>query len=357
MKRWIQAMSAEQPHTRNLTYEEAREAAADMTNGASTDAQCAAFLMALCMKGEALEETMAFIDVFRSHAVVYSAVQDSLNCAGPAEGRQTFPVTLPVSLLLASVGFKQVMHGGTSFTTRQGTVMKELLEGLGVATNVPIKGWQAMLQQVHIGFLSTEQLCPPIGRLKGVREQLGLRTVIDTVEKVLNPVRSTNVILGVHQRKAMEPLIPIAMHSGFQQTYLVSGIEGSEDLPLYASSLIRIVTPWGDETRVMDPQKFGFRSEPLPVLSRDEQMELIRRIITGDESSEVKRERDHVIFNAGLRFMWFEKVGSYEEGFQLAEALLKRKEANKVMQRWVERSQHYARQQPPDGGDAPAKIG
>ncbi|RTE08244.1 hypothetical protein EJQ19_17580, partial [Paenibacillus whitsoniae] len=137
-----------------------------------------------------------------------------------------------------------------------------------------------------------------------------------------------------------------------------SGIEGSEDLPLYASSLIRIVTPWGDETRVMDPQKFGFRSEPLPALSRDEQIELIRRIIAGDESSEVKRERDHVIFNAGLRFMWFEKVGSYEEGFQLAEALLKRKEANKVMQRWVDRSQHYARQQqPPDGGDASAKIG
>ncbi|MDQ0878004.1 anthranilate phosphoribosyltransferase [Paenibacillus sp. V4I3] len=357
MKRWIQAMGTGMQGSRDLSYEEAVEAAHEMARGDSTDAQCAAFLMALCMKGEADEELMAFIDVFRSYSLNYHTFADSLNCAGPTEGRQYFPITLPVSLLLASVGFSQVLHGGDSLPPRQGTAMKELLESFGVAIDLSVKAWETMLFHLHIGFLHTEQLCPPLGKLKQVREQLGLRTVMNIVEKVINPVRSMNMIIGVNQRKAMESLIPISIRSGFQNVYIVNGIEGSEDLPIYQNSTIRIVTPWGDESRVVEPQKFGFLSEPLLPLSKDDQVAMVRRIIAGEDTEELKRERDHVIFNTGLRLTWFDKVGSYEEGFQLAESLLQRKEAHKVMQRWVDQSHHFTLQDHPKIRDSSAKIG
>ncbi|KRE36694.1 anthranilate phosphoribosyltransferase [Paenibacillus sp. Soil724D2] len=357
MKRWIQAMGTGMQGSRDLSYDEAVEAAHEMARGDSTEAQCAAFLMALCMKGEADEELMAFIDVFRSYSLNYHTFADSLNCAGPTEGRQYFPITLPVSLLLASVGFSQVLHGGDSLPPRQGTAMKELLESFGVAIDLSVKAWETMLFHLHIGFLHTEQLCPPLGKLKQVREQLGLRTVMNTVERVINPVRSMNMIIGVNQRKAMESLIPISIRSGFQNVYIINGIEGSEDLPIYQNSTIRIVTPWGDESRVVEPQKFGFLSEPLLPLSKDDQVAMVRRIIAGEDSEELKRERDHVIFNAGLRLTWFDKVGSYEEGFQLAESLLQRKEAHKVMQRWVDQSHHFMLQDDPKIHDSSAKIG
>ena len=90
MKRWIQAMGTGMQGSRDLSYDEAVEAAHEMAKGDSTDAQCAAFLMALCMKGEADEELMAFIDVFRSYSLNYHTFADSLNCAGPTEGRQRF---------------------------------------------------------------------------------------------------------------------------------------------------------------------------------------------------------------------------------------------------------------------------
>ncbi|MDD9269850.1 anthranilate phosphoribosyltransferase [Paenibacillus sp. GCM10023248] len=351
MKRWIQAIgSGQQGIARDLSYEEAVEAAHEMAGGDSTDAQCAAFLMALCMKGEADEELRAFIDVFRSYSLKYQPFEDSLNCAGQTEGRRYFAVTLPVSLLLASVGFPQVLHGGDALPPRQGTAMKDILESFGVAMNVSGKAWEAMLFHTNIGFLHTEQLCPPLGKLKPVREQIGLRTVINTIEKVMNPVQSMNMIIGVNQRKTMEALIPITMKSGIQSVYLVNGIEGSEDLPIYQNSTIRIVTPWGDESRLVEPQKFGFVSEPLQPLDQTDQVSMLRRIIAGDQSEELKRERDHVIFNAGLRLTWFDKVGSYEEGFHLAESLLQRKEAQKVMLRWAEQSQRFTRQDlpPPD---------
>lgn len=357
MKRWIQAIGSGLQGKRDLSYEEAEEAAHEMARGDSTDAQCAAFLMALCMKGEADDELMAFIDVFRSYSLNYHAFADSLQCAGPTEGRQYFPITLPVSLLLASVGFSQVLQGGDALPPRQGTAMKELLESFGVAIDLSVKAWETILFHLHIGFLYTDQFCPPIGKLKQVREQLGLRTVINTVEKVLNPLSSMNMIIGVNQLKAMDSLINISVRSGFQNVYIINGIEGSEDLPIYQNSTIKIVTPWGDESRVVEPQKFSFLSEPLLPLSKDDQVSMVKRIIAGENSEELKRERDHVIFNTGLRLMWFDKVGSYEEGFQLAESLLQRKEAQKVMQRWVDQSQHFMLPDHSTIQDSSTKIG
>jgi anthranilate phosphoribosyltransferase len=357
LKRWIQAIGTGGQETRDLSYNEAVEAAREMARGESTDAQCAAFLMALCMKGEANEELLAFIDVFRSYSLSYPTFVDSLNCAGPTEGRQYFYVTLLVSLLLASVGFSQVLHGSDALTPRQGIAMKDILERFGVALEVSVSAWEAMFSQLHIGFLRTDQLCSPIGRLKQVREQLGLMTVINTVEKVINPVRSANLIIGVNGRKAMESLIPISIQSGFQNVYIIQGMEGSEDLPIYQNSTIRIVTPWGDELRTVEPQKFGFISEPLVPLRSDEQLSILQRIMVGDDSPEVKRERDHVIFNTGLRLKWFDKVGSYEEGFQLAESLLQRKEAQKVMQRWVDHSHHWRNKEQQLDDDSSAQLG
>ncbi|MDR6555651.1 anthranilate phosphoribosyltransferase [Paenibacillus qinlingensis] len=357
MKRWIQAMGSDQTRMRDLTYDEALDAASEMAKGDSTDAQCAAFLMALCMKGEADDELMAFIDVYRGYALNYHAQPNSLTSIGPTEGRKRFPITLPVSLLLASVGFTQVIQGGDALPPRQGTALKEIVESFGVAVQLSVKAWQSMLFHLHIGFLPTEQLCLPIGRLKQVREQLGIRTVIDTVERVLNPVLSTNLIIGVQQRKAMESLIPISMRSGFQQAYIISGIDGSEDLPLYENSTMRIVTPWGDESRSVEPSKFGFTSTALPLLAKEEQISMVKRIISGEDGVEVKRERDHVIFNTGLRLKWFDRVDSYEEGFQLAEALLQRKEAHKTMQRWIDQSQYLKLQDVSDSDDSSSKIG
>lgn len=341
MKQWIKAVGTDAHDSRNLSYDEAAAAAHAIAGGESTDAQCAAFFMALKMKGETEEEMTAFIDVFRTYSLGYTAYPDSLNCAGPYDGLHYFPITLPVSLLLASVGFPQVLHGSDSFPPKLGTTMKELLEGLGVAIDLSSKTWESLFFRLHIGFLRTDRLCPPIGRLRQVREQLGLRTLLNTVENVINPLQSANMIIGVDQRNAMEHLIPFAMKSGFQNVYIVQGIDGSEDLPIHTNSMIRIVTPWGDESRMVEPQKFGFYSEPLVPISKEEQFILLKRIIAGDDSPELKKERDHIIFNAGLRLTWFDKVGSYEEGFQMANSLLQRKDALKVLTKWQEQSVKY----------------
>ncbi|MDQ1912409.1 anthranilate phosphoribosyltransferase [Paenibacillus sp. GD4] len=338
MKQYIKAVGTGKLGSRSLSYDEAVAAAHAIARGESTDAQTAAFLMAMRMKGEADEEMMGFIDVFRKYSLPYRSFSHSLNCAGPYDGRHYFPVTIPVSLLLASVGFSQVLHGSVALPPKLGQSVKELLEGLGVQVELEAKLWEKIFVSLHIGFIWTDLICPPFGRVRHVREQIGLRTFLNTVEKMINPVHSLNMVIGVNHKTAMEHLIHLLPKTGFETAYIVQGMEGSEDLPLHKNSSIRKVTPWGDESSTIDPSTFGFRGAPLEKCTKEVQLELLNRVISGDDSEEVQNERDHVIFNAGLRLYWFDKVGSYEEGFQLAASLLQRREALKLLNRWIEMS-------------------
>lgn len=334
MKQWIKTVGTGRLGSRHLTYDEAVAAAHAIARGESTDAQTAAFLMAMRMKGEADEEMMGFIDVFRKYSLPYRSFSHSLNCAGPYDGRVYFPVTIPVSLLLASVGFPQVLHGSESLPPKLGQSLKELLEGLGIQIELQAKEWEMIFLNINIGFIWTDLICPPFGRVRHVREQIGLRTFLNTVEKVINPVHSLNIIIGVNHKTALDHLIHLLPKSGFETAYIVQGMEGSEDLPTYKNSSIRKVTPWGDESSTIDPATFGFHGFPLEKCGKERQLQLLTRIIQGDDSPDIANERDHVIFNAGLRLYWFDKVGSYEEGFQLARSLLQRKEAQKLLNKW-----------------------
>ncbi|AFH65025.1 anthranilate phosphoribosyltransferase [Paenibacillus caseinilyticus] len=342
MKQWIKIVGTGRLGSRHLTYDEAVAAAHAIARGESTDAQTAAFLMAMRMKGEADDEMMGFIDVFRKYSLPYRSFSHSLNCAGPYDGRLYFPVTIPVSLLLASVGFPQVLHGSESLPPKLGQSLKELLEGLGVRVELEAKEWEKNFLALGIGFIWTDLICPPFGRVRHVREQVGLRTFLNTVEKVINPVHSLNMVIGVNHKTAMDHLIHLLPKSGFETAYIVQGVEGSEDLPTYKNSSIRKVTPWGDESSTIDPATFGFSGEPLEKCTKERQLELLRRIIAGDDSADIRNEREHVIFNTGLRLYWFDKVASYEEGFGLARSLLQRKEAQKLLGKWQELSSRSA---------------
>lgn len=339
MIQWIKAVGTGKMGSRDLTYDEAVGVALAISRGEATDAQIAAFLMAERMKGESDEEIMAFIDVFRRYSLPLTSFSDSLNCAGPYDGRNYFPITIPVSLMLASVGFAQVLHGAESLPPKLGVSLKELIEGLGVRMDVTEIEWERIFADNHIGFIWSELMCPPLKKIRHIREQMGLRTLMNTVEKVINPIHSNHIVIGVNHKTAMQHLVQILPKAGFQTAYIVQGIEGSEDFPIYKSSALRKVTAWGDESSMIDPAMFGFQSAPLEKIDKAQQIQILKRIIAGDMAEDIVAERDHVIFNTGLRLFWFERVSTFEEGFYLAKQLYARKEAQRVLNRWIELSQ------------------
>jgi anthranilate phosphoribosyltransferase len=335
MREWIKAVGTGRKGSRDLSYDECAAVAHMIARKEATDVQIASWLMAERMKSETDDEIMAFIHVFRKYCTPIQSFTSSINCAGPYDGRRYCPITIPVSLLMAAVQVPQVLHGGDTLPPKDGTSVKELLEALGVRIRMDITNWERIFSAVHINFVWTEQLCPPLAYVRHIRQEMGLRTMLNTVEKVINPVQSANLIIGVNHKTAMQHLIHILPRSGFETAYIVQGIEGSEDLPIYKQSAIRKVTAYGDESNVIDPSTFGFYGDPLEEISKEQQVRILQRIIDGDDSEDIKKERDHIIFNAGLRFFWFDKVSTYEEGFFLARSLLQRKEAARALNKWI----------------------
>lgn len=349
MKQWIKAVgAANRTASRHLTYDEAVAAAHAIARGESTEAQTSAFLMAIRMKGEADEEIMAFIDVFRKYSLPYASFSDSLNCAGAYGSRQLFPVTLPVSLMMASVGFSQVLHGsGSGGGGSSSSTIGGLLEELGISTALSARDWEYVFTAAKIGYIPTDRICPALANIAKLRDELGVDTFLNTVERLLNPVQSHQMIIGASQKAAIGPLVEILPKAGLQKAMIVHGMEGSEDVSIAKTSTIRIISPDSDETTILDPDTLGFRGEPLLPVSAEQQLVLLKRILEGDDSPDLRSERDHVIFNAGLRLYWHEKVASYEDGFQLARQLYARKEAGKTLKKWRDQTLRYS--QEPEG--------
>lgn len=348
MKRWIKMIDARKWEAKHLTGEEASAAAYLLARGEATDAQASAFLVALRMKCESAGELLSFIHVFREYCTLVASCTSSIHYAGPHIGRRYFPITIPVSLLLAAVQIPQVLHGGDSLFSKEGTPIKELLEGLGVHIQTNVMQWEKTFTATKLNFLWTDQFCPPLSKLRSIREEIGLPTILDSMEKIINPLQARNLIVGVDDRKTMQDLVAILPAAGFETSYIVQGVEGSEDLPIFRNTAIRRVTATGDDSSIIYPETFGFASEPCQPLDKQEQLDLMLRVIEGDDSMSIQSERDHVIFNAGLRLYWFEKVATYEEGFSLARSLLQRKEAKKLLEKWIRLSR--SRDQPMDAG-------
>lgn len=342
MKQWIKAVGTTKKDARNLTYDEAVAAAHAIARGESTEAQTAAFLTAVRMKGETDEEITAFVDVFRKYSLPYASYSDSLNCAGVYGRRQTLPVTIPVGLLMASVGFPQVLHGNGGYGFGQGAAVGELLQGLGVQTDLAASDWESVFTAAKIGYIRTDRMCPALAGIRRFQEEVGLDTFMGQVERILNPVHSHQMLIGAGHRQSVESLVKILPKAGIRKAIIVQGMEGSEDLSIARTSTIRIVSPDTDETAILEPSTFGFSGHILEPSTLSQQLEALNRLIQGDDSAELDNEREHVIYNAGLRLYWNEKVSSYEDGFQLARELYARKEAFKVLKKWRSLTGGYA---------------
>jgi anthranilate phosphoribosyltransferase len=333
MQQWIKEVARGKKGARHLSYDEAYQCAMDIVRGKATGIQVAALLIGLRTKGEAMEEFQGFVNAFRDSIPACPASTNALNCSGPYDGRHTFPITLMVSMILASTGFPQFLHGSESLPPKYGVAVKDVMNALGLTVCTTPQSLDQSLK-LRFGFVWTDKMYPVLGSMRHAREQIGVRSMINTVEKLLNPVGAKQLLFGVNHRTAMEHLVNLAPLLGFETVYVVQGIEGSEDLPIYKRSAVRKINDGGDESFIIDPALFGFHGEELPKMNLVEQVQAFQAILRGEHSALLDCIRDHVVFNAGMRMYWFGKVSGYEEGFEHARSILESGELTNTVERW-----------------------
>ena len=267
---YIKAVGKGEKLKRDLTYDEAYDALRLILNRQATDAQIGAFLIAQRAKGEAVDEINGFINAARAEFIQSAQpnVEGLLDLVVPYDGKaKTAQLAPAIALILAAAGVPIILHGDENIPTKSGVTPGAILAELGVRTDGDVSFASHMVENVGIGFISAAQYIPTWHALTPIRHQFGLRTVMNTVEKLFNPFNAPYQVSGFFHANYIERIR--TTQTGLKASWMVQGEEGSIEMAAGRRTHIYAVDAANDV--ILDPADVGLptreRLSLPPVLS------------------------------------------------------------------------------------------
>src|SRR5690349_6415215 len=224
-------------HRESLSREEARGVMEEILSGKTSDAQIAAFLVALHMKGETVEEIVGFAEAIRAAATPLhisrnsavdvsgterDALVDTCGTGGDASG--TFNISTATALTVAGAGVRVAKHGNRSATSQCGSA--DVMEALGVNIMLTPDRIAACLERVGIAFLFAQAIHSATRYVQPARRELRLRTVFNLLGPLTNPVHASGQIVGVYSADLVEKLAEALSVLGLRRALVVHGHDG-----------------------------------------------------------------------------------------------------------------------------------
>ena len=307
------------------------EAAATMEaimSGAATNAQIAALLTALRMKGETVEELIGFAQVMRQKAVkvrtrageIVAATGtdremliDTAGTGGDASG--TFNVSTATAFVVAGAGLKVAKHGNRSVSSLCGSA--DVVETLGINLELPPAKVARCVDEVGIGFLYAPLLHTAMNHVMAARREMGIRTVFNMLGPLTNPAGANAQVIGVYSDALTEPLARVLAELGTLRAFVVLGADGLDEISNTGPSHISEVHEGVVRSSTVRPEDFGLPSASIQDLrggDREENAEIIRRILAGEAGP----RRDIVLMNAAAALVVGGKARDFKEGVALA---------------------------------------
>ena len=300
-------------HRQSLTRSEARAAMTEILTGKCSDAQIAAFLVALHMKGETVEEIVGFAEAIRAAATPLhlhgnsvldasgterDALVDTCGTGGDASG--TFNISTATALVAAGAGVRVAKHGNRSVTSKCGSA--DVMEALGVKIDLPPERLAACLDQVGIAFLYAPAMHSAMKFVQPVRRELRLRTVFNLLGPLTNPAGATCQVVGVYSDDLVEKLAEALSMLGLRRALVVHGSDGLDEITITGPTRIGEVRDGQVHTFEVTPEEFGLNRATLDDIAGGDaalNASLIRDVLAGKKSA----RRDVVLLNAGAALL------------------------------------------------------
>lgn len=320
---------------RDLSYEEAAQAAELILSGEATQAQIGAFLVAERIKMESPDEIKAFIQALRERTTTFP-MAGSMDCAGPYDGRtRTFIATLPTAFVLAACGLPTTLHGSPSMPPKWGITISDVLAALGVqALEASREALTSAAARTGFLFTPTESWCPPLGELRQIRKELGLRTVFNTAEKLLRFTEAPYMAVGVFHGTVFEKITNLLIELGVSRGIVVQGMEGSEDLSVEKRTRTYLIQGETSELFIVDPEIYELMVEvPVVEWTAELQAETTLSVLRGDAPLPYL---NMVLLNSAVRLWVAQKAGSIEEGIYMARHAIDQGIALQKYTEWTE---------------------
>jgi len=332
-------------HRRSLSREQARELMSAILNGQATDAQIAALLVALHMKGETVEEIVGFAEAIRAAAAPLILQRDSAldvsgterdalvdTCGTGGDASGTFNVSTATALTVAGAGVRVAKHGNRSVTSKCGSA--DVMEALGININLPPARVAACLEQVGIAFLFAPAMHSAMKYVQPARRELRLRTVFNLLGPLTNPARASAQVVGVYSFDLVDKVAEALSMLGLNRALVVHGSDGLDEITISGPTRVAEVRNGNVRSYEVTPEQFGMQRSPIESLmggDAGENAAIIRAILSGEKSP----KRDVVVLNAAAALVAAGRADSIEQGLPAAAMALDSGAAKKKLEQLV----------------------
>jgi anthranilate phosphoribosyltransferase len=285
---------------KNLSVSESTGAFNDIMTGNATDAQIAAFIVALRMKGETPEEITGAATVMREKATrVVPAHPDHVidTCGTGGDGAHTFNISTAAAFVAAGAGAVVAKHGNRSVSSKCGSA--DVLEALGVNIGIDAGRMKQCLDEVGICFLFALSLHKAMKYAIGPRKEIGIRTIFNILGPLTNPSLASAQLLGVFSRELTATMAIVLKNMGSTRAYVVHGMDGLDEITITDETVIAELSGGAVRSYTIKPEDFGIARAPLSALTGGNAAEnaaIIRDILSGASGP----RRDIVVLNAGF---------------------------------------------------------
>ena len=319
----------------DLAYAEAEAVMDEIMSGQATPVQMSAYLTALALKGETIDEITASAAGMRAHCIKLLHNLDVLEIVGTGgDGSNSFNISTTSSLVIAAGGVPVAKHGNRAASPKSGAA--DVLETLGVKITLTPERSAEILKKINICFLFAQNYHIAMKYVAPIRKELGIRTVFNILGPLSNPAGANMELMGVYDQSLVEPLAQVMANLGVNRGMVVYGQDSLDEISMCAPTSVCEIRDGKFTSYEITPEQFGYERCEKGALTGGtpaENAEITKAILKGEEKGP---KRQAVCLNAGAALYIAGKAASIEEGVKLAESLIDSGAALKKLGEFVE---------------------
>ncbi|MDD1502224.1 anthranilate phosphoribosyltransferase [Lysinibacillus sp. CNPSo 3705] len=326
----------------HLMYEEMLQAATWMFQNDTPKEEIASFLTALSVKGETAHEVAALATIMRSFALDVPAKAGVYmdNCGTGGDGLNTFNISTACAFVLAGAGVKMAKHGNRKISSASGSA--DVLEALGIHTNISIEQTVELLEKEGIAFLYAPNVHPKLKRIGEVRRALGKPTIFNLVGPLTNPVPLSTQFTGINRPNFVMEYASVLQMLGRKRAMIVSGPLGLDEASLAGQNTFVLVDKGDLIPFSLTPEDAGLSYAPIEAIrggNADENAAIMRQLLAGEQSAYF----DTVLLNAGIGLFSYGIAETVKEGVEMAKDSIFSGRALQKLEAVVAYSEHINR--------------
>ena len=321
----------------NLSRETAEAVMDEIMEGKASDIQMAAFLTAMSVKGETIEEITALATGMRKHCIRVLHNMDVLEIVGTGGDRSnSFNISTTSALVISAAGIAVAKHGNRAASSKTGAA--DVLESLGVDIKASPERSIHLLKTINLCFLFAQNYHISMKYVAPVRRELGIRTFFNILGPLVNPAGASMELLGVYDADHLELLAKVLCNLGVKRGMVVFGQDGLDEISLSSPTSICELQDGFIKSYVIEPEQYGFtrcKKEELVGGTPEENAKITRDILAGAKGP----KRDAVLLNSAAAIHIARPEVSIEKGIVMAAETIDSGKAKAQLEKFIELSQ------------------